>query len=140
MTGSAGYIGSHACLRLWEDGQRVVGIDNYSRGNRGSTVVLEQFPRFSFVEIDIRNQSKLADIMNSERIEAVMHFVAYAYVGESCEHPLMYYGNNVGGSLSFYPLWDRQTFPGWFSRVPAPLTENRTEIVFPFGKTVLSDR
>lgn len=100
VTGSAGYIGSHACLKLLEDGHQVVGIDNYSRGNRGATAVLERFERFAFFHIDIRNQTKLFNILTDHQIEAVMHFAAYAYVGESCHTPLIYYSNNMCGSLS----------------------------------------
>jgi UDP-glucose 4-epimerase len=100
VTGSAGYIGSHACLQLLENGYRVVGIDNYSRGNRGATAVLSQFHTFAFIEADIRDVHKLATTFRQYDVEAVMHFAAYAYVGESCERPLMYYSNNVGGSLS----------------------------------------
>ena len=87
VTGSAGYIGSHACLKLLEDGHRVVGVDNYSRGNRGATTVLEQFNRFAFVETDIRDQAGIRDILIAEKIKAIMHFAAYAYVGESCQYP-----------------------------------------------------
>lgn len=100
VTGSAGYIGSHACLTLLEDGHQVVGVDNYSRGNRGATAVLEKFNQFLFVESDIRNRSGIIDILIENKIEAVMHFAAYAYVGESWHSPLKYYDNNVGGSLS----------------------------------------
>jgi UDP-glucose-4-epimerase GalE len=76
------------------------GGHDYSRGNRGATAVLKQFPTFTFVETDIRDALKLATTFQQHDIEAVMHFAAYAYVGESCERPLMYYSNNVGGSLS----------------------------------------
>lgn len=100
VTGSAGYIGSHACLYLLEDGHRVVGVDNYSRGNRGATAVLEQFKGYTFFEADVRNQDKIFNILTEEKIKAVIHFAAYAYVGESCQTPLKYYINNLGGSLS----------------------------------------
>lgn len=100
VTGSAGYIGSHACLQLLENGHRVVGIDNYRRGNRAATAVLNQFFTFTFVETDIRDIRKLVNTCKEHDIEAVMHFAAYAYVGESCERPLTYYTNNVGGSLA----------------------------------------
>jgi len=100
VTGSAGYIGSHACLKLLEDGHHVVGVDNYSRGNLSTTVVLERFDEFTFFQVDVRNQDKLFNILTDHGIEAVMHFAAFAYVGESCHMPLLYYSNNVCGSLS----------------------------------------
>jgi UDP-glucose 4-epimerase len=111
VTGSAGYIGSHACLQLLENGHRVVGIDNYSRGNRWATAVLNQFSTFTFVETDIRDIHKLANTFKEYDIEAVMHFAAYAYVGESCERPLMYYKNNVGGSLSLLSAMGQARVP-----------------------------
>ena len=110
-TGSAGYIGSHACLQLLENGHRVVGIDNYSRGNRWATAVLNQFSTFTFVETDIRDMHKLANTFKECDIEAVTHFAAHAYVGESCERPLMYYNNNVGGSLALLSAMGQARVP-----------------------------
>ena len=100
VTGSAGYIGSHTCIKLLEEGHQVVGLDNYSRGNPGATIALERFPGFSFVQVDIRDQYKLVHVLKDHEIEAVMHFAAYAYVGESCLTPLVYYNINLAGSIS----------------------------------------
>ncbi len=111
VTGSAGYIGSHACLQLLESGFRVIGVDNYSRGNRGATAILNTYEAFKFVETDIRDVKKLVELFQSYEIEAVMHFAAYSYVGESCEKPIMYYQNNVGGSLALLSAMDQARVP-----------------------------
>jgi len=111
VTGSAGFIGSHACLQLFEAGYRVVGVDNYSRGNREATEVLRQFDGFTFVKANIRDVHKLVNTFKKHDIEAVMHFAAYAYVGESCERPLMYYKNNVGGSLALLSAMGQAKVP-----------------------------
>ncbi len=100
VTGSAGYIGSHACLKLLEEGHQVLGIDNYCRGNRGATAVLERFDAFKFIQADIRDRAKLLRILTDYEIKSVMHFAAYAYIAESCHTPLFYYNNNICGSLA----------------------------------------
>jgi UDP-glucose 4-epimerase len=94
VTGAAGYIGSHAVRALLATGHDVVALDNLSRGHREalpSTVPLEV--------LDIRESSKVLDVLRRERIECVMHFAALAYVGESVEKPLAYYDNNTYGTL-----------------------------------------
>jgi len=103
VTGGAGYIGSHACLRLLLDGaERVVALDNLSRGHRGAIRALEAIggPRFSLVEADLADRPRIAELLRRERIDAVLHFAALAAVGESVERPLLYYRNNVTGTLS----------------------------------------
>ena len=111
VTGSAGYIGSHACLQLLESGCRVVGVDNYSRGNRGATAVLRTYDAFSFIETDIHDTQMLIDIFRTHEIDAVMHFAAYTYVGESVERPILYYQNTVGGSLALLAAMGRAQIP-----------------------------
>ena len=103
VTGSAGYIGSHACLRLVEAGCRVVGFDDLSRGHRGAVKALQHAAEdapgtFEFVEGAIADRQGLADLLRSREIDVVMHFAAFAYVGESVEQPLRYYDNNAGGA------------------------------------------
>jgi UDP-glucose-4-epimerase GalE len=92
--GGAGYIGSHACKALAAAGYRPVTYDNLSRGNRWS---VKWGP---LEEGDIADVPKLSALLNKYQPAAVMHFAAYAYVGESCEQPLMYYANNFCGTLA----------------------------------------
>jgi UDP-arabinose 4-epimerase len=94
VTGGAGYIGSHTCCRLVDRGYKPVVVDNLSRGHRA---FVQWGPLY---EVDLLDESGLKKILLNERIEAVVHFAAYAYVGESVTQPDLYYENNVAGTLS----------------------------------------
>ena len=92
VSGGAGYIGSHAARALRRSGYEVVLYDNLSTGFR----CLAQ--GFELVEGDIVDEAKLQPVL--ERVDAVMHFAAHAYVGESVENPRKYFQNNVVAALS----------------------------------------
>jgi UDP-arabinose 4-epimerase len=94
VTGGAGYIGAHACKALARAGHLPVAFDNLSRGHRAAV-------RWGpFVEGELADRERLLAAIAQHRITAVMHFAAYAYVGESVTDPALYYRNNLGGSLS----------------------------------------
>jgi len=93
VTGGAGYVGSHCLRYLLAAGHEVVVYDNLSRGHRGAV------PGNLLVEGDLSDEARLTAVLRERKIEAVMHFAAFALVGESVEHPEMYYGNNVLGSF-----------------------------------------
>jgi UDP-arabinose 4-epimerase len=94
VTGGAGYVGSHACKALASAGHLPVVYDNLSRGHR-------QAVRWGpLVEGDLHDRARLAAAMRDHRISAVMHFAAFAYVGESVSDPETYYRNNLGGTLT----------------------------------------
>ncbi|XLR32337.1 hypothetical protein S83_060237 [Arachis hypogaea] len=92
VTGGAGYIGSHATLRLLKENYRVTIVDNLSRGNMGAVRVLQNlFPepgRLQFIYADLGDQTPVNKIFLENKFDAVMHFAAVAYVGESTEDPL----------------------------------------------------
>ena len=94
VTGGAGYIGSHACKVLAKAGWRPVVFDNLSRGRR------EAVRWGPLVEGDLADQPRLSRALAEHRVRAVMHFAAFAYVGESVADPALYYRNNLGGTLS----------------------------------------
>ena len=94
ITGGAGYVGSHVCKMLAEEGHTPVTYDNLSNGNRDA---IQWGP---FEEGDILDQDKLRYALNKYQPEAVMHFAAFAYVGESIVQPNKYYRNNVVGTLN----------------------------------------
>ncbi|MDP3650649.1 MAG: UDP-glucose 4-epimerase GalE [Rhodoferax sp.] len=101
VTGGTGYIGSHTSLRLIEAGHRPVLLDNLCNS---SATVLDRIAtltgtRPTFIQGDIRDRPLLDRVLREEKIEAVIHFAALKAVGESVEHPLAYYDNNVGGTL-----------------------------------------
>ncbi|RWR81883.1 putative UDP-arabinose 4-epimerase 2 isoform X1 [Cinnamomum micranthum f. kanehirae] len=103
VTGGAGYIGSHAVLRLLKDSYRVTVVDNLSRGNLGAIKVLqEQFPepgRLQFIYADLGDAKTVNRIFVENAFDAVMHFAAVAYVGESTLDPLRYYHNITSNTL-----------------------------------------
>jgi len=94
VTGGAGYIGSHMTKLLAEGGHRVLILDNLSRGNESATKYGE------LIVGDIRDSSVLDDVFTRQKLDAVMHFAAFAYVGESVDEPDVYYQNNVLGTLN----------------------------------------
>ena len=94
VTGGAGYIGSHAAKALAMAGHLPVCYDNLSRGHRWA---VQWGP---LVEGDLRDQAALRRALREHSIQAVMHFAAFAYVGESMLQPGMYFDNNCGGTVS----------------------------------------
>lgn len=94
VTGGAGYIGAHACKSLAAAGYTPVTYDNLVYGHRAAV-------RWGPLEQgDIGDRTQLEAVMRKYNPLAVMHFAAYAYVGESVEHPARYYRNNTAGTLS----------------------------------------
>jgi UDP-arabinose 4-epimerase len=94
VTGGAGYIGSHACKALAAGGFEPVTYDNLSRGNRWAV-------KWGPLEVgDIADEKRLREVLDRHQPVAVVHFAAFAYVGESVENPNLYYQNNVCGSAT----------------------------------------
>jgi UDP-arabinose 4-epimerase len=94
ITGGAGYIGSHTAKLLASAGHEVVVYDNLSRGHRD---LVRWGP---LIEADIRETAVLREALRWFQPDAVIHFAALAYVGESVIRPDIYYENNVAGTLS----------------------------------------
>lgn len=101
VTGGAGYIGSQTCVHLLEAGKDIVVIDNFSNSSRLSSKAVTEITGkdFPVIECDIRDEKKLDEVFSSYEIEAVIHFAGLKAVGESCEKPLEYYDNNIGGTV-----------------------------------------
>jgi UDP-glucose-4-epimerase GalE len=95
VTGGAGYIGSHAARALSRAGYEVVLYDNLSASSPSLKLGLAQ--GFELIQGDIADETTLRPVLAG--IDAIMHFAAHAYVGESVHHPRKYFGNNVLGSL-----------------------------------------
>ena len=94
VTGGAGYIGAHACKALAGAGYMPIVYDNLVYGHSQS---VKWGP---LEEGDIADRRQLEAVLQKYKPSAVMHFAAYAYVGESIENPAKYYRNNVAGTLS----------------------------------------
>lgn len=96
MTGGAGYIGSHAVLELQRAGYEVVILDSLVYGHQD---IVEQVLKTKLVVGSTTDRVLLDHLFATYQIDAVMHFAAYAYVGESVSDPAKYYNNNVVGTL-----------------------------------------
>jgi UDP-glucose 4-epimerase len=95
VTGGAGYIGSVTVQLLLESGHDVTVFDNLERGHRAAVDA-----RAPLIEGDLREAGAIAAAMGETHPDAVVHFAAYAYVGESMEDPGLYFRNNVVGGLN----------------------------------------
>lgn len=93
VVGGSGYIGSHMVTMLMDKGINVTVLDNLSRGNLSATSA-------PLIEIDLKNIQGLDNFFASNKFDLIMHFAAFAYVGESVEDPELYYQNNVVGTLN----------------------------------------
>lgn len=100
VTGGAGYIGSHACVELLNEGYDVVVFDNFSNSHPEALRRVEQITgrKITFVRGDIRDQEAIEAVLLQNECEAVLHFAGLKAVGESVEKPLLYYDNNVVGT------------------------------------------
>lgn len=102
VTGGAGFIGSHCCRDLLDNGYAVVVVDNLVNG---SVAAIERVRAMgagdlSFHDVDVRDQAVLEQLMRTHAVEVVVHFAAHKAVGDSVDRPLEYYGNNVAGLTS----------------------------------------
>ena len=97
VTGGAGYIGSHAVLRLLRAGYGVIVLDNLEYGHRE---LVEDVLQAELVVGDIRDRTLLDKLFATHPIAAVVHLAAYIAVGESVSDPAQYYRNNVAGTLT----------------------------------------
>ena len=102
VTGGAGYIGTHTCVELLNKGYGVVVVDNFSNSCAESIRRVEQITGKSvcIYEGDVRDKGLLNKIFTEHKIDWVIHFAGLKAVGESCEMPIEYYDNNIGGTLA----------------------------------------
>src|SRR5271170_3490340 len=94
VVGGAGYIGSHCVRQLTGAGHRPVVLDNLVYGHRAAVA-----PGVPFHEADLGDEAAVTKVLGREKIDLVMHFAAYCYVGESVTDPLKYYLNNSAAAL-----------------------------------------
>lgn len=100
VTGGAGYIGSHTVINLLSTNQNIVVFDNLENGHFETIQTLQKFGDIKFVKGDLRNIEDIEEVFSKYEIEAVIHFAAFALVGESVENPAKYYRNNTFGTLN----------------------------------------
>jgi UDP-glucose 4-epimerase len=102
VTGGAGYIGSHTCVELLNEGHEVVILDNLYNSSRKAVDRIEEITgkKVTFYEADIRDRAGIKAVFDQEQIDAVIHFAGLKAVGESVAKPIEYYENNIGGTLT----------------------------------------
>jgi len=104
ITGGAGYIGSHACVEFLNAGYDIVVLDNLCNSSAESLKRVRELTGqdFPFIESDIRDRAMLDKLFREHDIDAVIHFAGLKAVGESVEKPLIYYDNNIAGSITLF--------------------------------------
>lgn len=102
LTGGAGYIGSHTCVELLEQGFDAVIADDFSNSKPEAVKRIEEITGKSVAlyPIDICDKEALRKLFEEQKIDAVIHFAGFKAVGESCQKPLMYYRNNLDATLT----------------------------------------
>jgi UDP-glucose 4-epimerase len=143
VAGGAGYIGSHTVKRLKETGHAPLIYDNLSRGHRTVIDIL----KVPAVAADLNDRETLVQTLREYKIDTVMHFAAFAYVGESVEKPLLYYQNNVATTVTVLQAMQQAGVNRFvFSSTCAvygdpdkiPITEDEKKApVSPYGRTKL---
>jgi UDP-glucose 4-epimerase len=102
LTGGTGYIGSHTAVVLYQAGHEVVLLDNFCNSSQS---VLERLAKIlgkalPCIQADVRNTDVLEKVLREYKIDAVIHFAGLKAVGDSVANPVLYYANNVQGSIS----------------------------------------
>lgn len=111
LTGGTGYIASHTSVVLVEAGHQVILFDNLSNSEQSVVSSIEKITGqvIPFVRGDVRDTALLSSILKSYEIETVIHFAGVKAVGESAQNPILYYDNNVGGTLSLLKAMEAST-------------------------------
>ena len=101
VTGGAGYIGSHTCIELLNQGHKVVVVDNLVNSHSESLQRVEELTgkNIPFYAVDLSNEAEITKVFSEHSIEAVIHFAGLKAVGESVEQPIRYYDNNIKSTL-----------------------------------------
>ncbi|VFQ68693.1 unnamed protein product [Cuscuta campestris] len=152
VTGGAGYIGSHTVLQLLLGGYAVVVVDNLDNSspiaiNRVQELAGEYGRNLAFHQIDIRDKPALEKLFSSNKFDAVIHFAGLKAVGESVQKPLMYYNNNLIGTIALLEVMaahgcknlvfsSSATVYGWPKVVPCT-EEFPINAANPYGRTKL---
>ncbi|XP_012486651.1 UDP-glucose 4-epimerase GEPI48 [Gossypium raimondii] len=152
VTGGAGYIGSHTVFQLLLDGYRVVVVDNLDNSSdvaieRVEELAGELAKSLSFHKVDLRDRQALEEVFAVTKFDAVIHFAGLKAVGESVHKPLLYYDNNLIGTITLLETMaahgcknlvfsSSATVYGWPKEVPCT-EEFPLAAANPYGRTKL---
>ncbi|KAK4747931.1 hypothetical protein SAY87_014517 [Trapa incisa] len=152
VTGGAGYIGSHTVLQLLLRDFRVVVVDNLYNSSETSVQRVKELAtqsgrNLSFHKLDLRDGPALEKLFLSTRFDAVIHFAGLKAVGESVQKPLLYFDNNINGTISLLKVMANHgckklvfsssaTVYGWPEKVPCT-EESPLVATSPYGRTKL---
>ena len=149
VTGGAGFIGSHTCLELLNNGYEVIVLDNLSNSGEESLNRVKKITgkKLTFYKVDLLDLNAVKDVFSKESIDAVIHFAGLKAVGESVEIPLDYYSNNITGTLNLcYVMKEYNVKKIVFSSSATvygdpdrvPITEDmKLQATNPYGRTKL---
>jgi UDP-glucose 4-epimerase len=109
LTGGAGYIGSHTCVELLNEGYELIVLDNFSNSKPDVITKIKEITNkdFIFYEVDLLQKDKLQTIFANHEINAVIHFAGFKAVGESVQQPLKYYQNNLISTLNLCEVMEQ---------------------------------
>ncbi|KAG8375114.1 hypothetical protein BUALT_Bualt10G0066700 [Buddleja alternifolia] len=152
VTGGAGYIGTHTVLQLLLGGYKAVIVDNLDNSSqiavkRVQELAGDRASNLTFHKIDLRDKPALEKLFASEKFEAVIHFAGLKAVGESVQKPLLYYDNNLIGTIVLLEVMaaygckqlvfsSSATVYGWPKKVPCT-EESPISATNPYGRTKL---
>ena len=147
ITGGCGYIGSHTCIELVKAGYDIVVLDNLYNAKPEALRRVEELcgRRLPFYKVDIRDEAGLRRVFQENDIDVVIHFAGLKAVGESVEKPLLYFDNNVGGTVTLCRVMSeygckRIVFSSSatvYGNVPVPYREDQPtgDVTNPYGRT-----
>ncbi|KAI4357340.1 hypothetical protein L6164_001296 [Bauhinia variegata] len=152
VTGGAGYIGSHTVLQLLLGGFKVVVVDNLDNSSeiamhRVKELAWKFANNLSFHKVDLRDKAALERLFDSTLFDAVIHFSGLKAVGESVQKPLLYYNNNLIGTITLLEVMvaygckklvfsSSATVYGWPKELPCT-EESPVSTLNPYGRTKL---
>lgn len=149
VTGGTGFIGSHTCVELLNEGHEVIIVDNLSNSSIDIVKKIEKITskKVKFYEVDLRDKEKLEFVFKQEKIDAVMHFAGSKAVGESVINPLEYFDNNLISTICLLEVMKNfsvnklifsssATVYGNAKKIPLYET-NETSVTNPYGRTKL---
>lgn len=147
VTGGAGYIGSHTCVELLNEGHEIIVIDNFSNSKSEVLRRVEDITGRSLkvFSINLLEKKELEEVFSNNNIEAVIHFAGYKAVGESVKFPVQYYHNNITCTLILCEMMEKygvkkmvfsSSATVYGTQVSEPINENVSlNPTSPYGRT-----